>query len=71
MPKTKKPAADPKLLEALVCPLTQTTLVFDKKNSELVSVKAGLAYPVNDGVPVMVPSQARPLSKSELAKLKR
>mgnify|MGYP001201441450 FL=1 len=50
---------DPKLLEILVCPLTKETLSWDKENNELISKKAGLAYPVKDGIPIMLPDEAR------------
>tara|TARA_B100001113_G_scaffold108292_1_gene87794 strand:- start:1292 stop:1468 length:177 start_codon:yes stop_codon:yes gene_type:complete len=50
---------DPKLLEILVCPLTKETLIWDKEKNELVSKKAGLAYPVKDGIPIMLPDEAR------------
>jgi uncharacterized protein YbaR (Trm112 family) len=56
---------DPKLLEILVCPLTKTTLIYDRERQELISKKAGLAYPIRDGIPVMLPEEARPLSESE------
>ena len=52
---------DPKLLEILVCPLTKGVLEYDKKNSELISRKAGLAYPIRDGIPIMLPDEARKL----------
>ena len=52
---------DPKLLEILVCPLTKETLSWDKENNELVSKKAGLAYQVKDGIPIMLPDEARKL----------
>jgi hypothetical protein len=58
---------DPKLLEILVCPVTKTPLVYDRARQELISKKAGLAYPIRDGIPVMLPDEARPLSESELA----
>ena len=58
---------DPKLLEILVCPVTKGPLVYDRANQELVSKKAGLAYPIRDGIPVMLPDEARPLSESERA----
>jgi uncharacterized protein len=58
---------DPKLLEILVCPVTKGPLVFDRARQELISKKAGLAYPIRDGIPVMLPDEARPLSESELA----
>lgn len=50
---------DISLLELLVCPLTKTALHFDHKNNELISQKAKLAYPIRDGVPIMLPSEAR------------
>jgi uncharacterized protein YbaR (Trm112 family) len=56
---------DPKLLEILVCPLTKTTLVYDREKQELVSKAAGLAYPVRNGIPVMLPGEARELSDAE------
>jgi uncharacterized protein YbaR (Trm112 family) len=58
---------DPKLLEILVCPVTKGPLVYDRARQELISKKAGLAYPIRDGIPVMLPDEARPLNESELA----
>ena len=58
---------DPKLLEILVCPVTKAPLVYDRARQELISKKAGLAYPIRDGIPVMLPDEARPLTESELA----
>ena len=52
---------DPKLLEILVCPLTKTSLKYDKEKQELISDKAGLAYPIKDGIPVMLVDEARKL----------
>lgn len=52
-------AADPKLLEILVCPQTKGPLTYDKEKQELISEKAGLAYPIRDGIPVMLPEEAR------------
>ena len=54
---------DPKLLEILVCPLTKTTLEYDAERQELVSRAAKLAYPIRDGVPIMLPDEARPLDE--------
>ena len=54
-------AAEAKLLELLVCPLTKTTLHYDKERQELVSRAAGVAYPIRDGVPVMTEDAARRL----------
>ena len=56
---------DPKLLEILVCPLTKGPLIYDRQRQELVSRKAGLAYPIRDGIPVMLADEARELSESE------
>jgi uncharacterized protein YbaR (Trm112 family) len=56
---------DPKLLEILVCPLTKTTLVYDRERQELVSKAAGLAYPIRDGIPIMLAGEARELSDAE------
>ena len=51
--------ADPKLLEILVCPLTKTTLEYDAQRQELVNRSAKLAYPIRDGIPIMLPEEAR------------
>jgi uncharacterized protein YbaR (Trm112 family) len=58
-------AVDPRLLEVLVCPVTRAPLVYDRARSELISRSARLAYPVRDGVPVMLPEEARPLAEGE------
>ena len=55
---------DPKLLEILVCPLTKGPLEFDREKSELVSRKAGLAYPIRDGIPIMLVDEARKLDQA-------
>ena len=52
---------DPKLLEILVCPLTKGPLSYDRARQELVSDKAKLAYPIRDGIPIMLIDEARPL----------
>lgn len=52
---------DPKLLELLVCPVTKTTLDYDAVRQELVSHAARLAYPIRDGIPIMLPEEARKL----------
>ena len=52
---------DPKLLEILVCPTTKTPLEYDPERQELISRRAGLAYPIRDGVPIMLPEEARAL----------
>jgi uncharacterized protein len=54
-------SVDPKLLEILVCPLTKTTLEYDAVKQELISRKAKLAYPIRDGIPIMLPEEARKL----------
>ena len=62
-PTSDRPAAsiDSKLLEILVCPLTKTTLEYDAERQELISRKAKLAYPMRDGIPIMLPEEARRL----------
>jgi len=52
---------DPRLLEILVCPVTRATLTYDAKNQELISRAAKLAYPIRDGIPIMLPEEARQL----------
>ncbi len=59
----KEQKIDPKLLEILVCPLTKGTLKYDKKKQELISEQANLAYPVRDGIPIMLTDEARKLEK--------
>ncbi len=54
---------DPRLLEILACPLTKTTLRYDEKAGELISDKAGLAFPIRDGIPIMLVEEAREISK--------
>jgi uncharacterized protein YbaR (Trm112 family) len=54
---------DPKLLEILVCPLTKTSLDYDAEKQELISRAAGLAYPIRDGIPIMLPEEARKLDQ--------
>jgi uncharacterized protein YbaR (Trm112 family) len=56
---------DPKLLEMLVCPVTKGPLVFDREKEELVSKSARLAYPIRDGIPVMLEEEARRLKPEE------
>jgi uncharacterized protein YbaR (Trm112 family) len=53
---------DPKLLELLVCPLTKGPLDYDAARQELISRQAKLAYPIRDGIPIMLPEEARPLT---------
>lgn len=57
----RKAAIDPKLLEFLVCPLTKGPLEYDAAAQELISRQAGLAYPIRDGIPIMLVDEARPL----------
>ena len=52
---------DPKLLEILVCPLTKGPLDYDSRKGELISDQAGLAYPIRDGIPIMLVDEARQL----------
>jgi uncharacterized protein YbaR (Trm112 family) len=69
-PPEASPAAvaadvDPRLLEVLVCPVTKGPLTYDRAAGELISRSARLAYPVRDGVPVMLPEEARELGEGE------
>jgi uncharacterized protein YbaR (Trm112 family) len=59
---------DPKLLEILVCPLTKKTLRYDAEKQELISDGAGLAFPIRDGIPIMLPDEARVLDDHEVKK---
>lgn len=56
---------DPKLLELLICPLTKGPLRYDRGRNELVSEQAGLAYPVRDGIPIMLVDDARPIDEGD------
>ena len=58
-------AVDPKLLDILVCPLTKSTLRYDRERQELISDQAGLAYPIRDGIPIMLVDEARTLGEDE------
>ena len=58
---TQKREPDPKMLELLVCPLTHGPLVYDRKKDELISKKAKLAFPIREGVPIMLVDEARKL----------
>ena len=63
---SERPAAiDPKLLEILVCPLTKSPLRYDAARQELISDQAGLAYPIRDGIPIMLVDEARTLDATE------
>ena len=61
---------DKKLLDILVCPVTKGPLVYDKSKQELISKSARLAYPIRDGIPVMLEDEARPISEEEAEQLK-
>jgi len=56
---TEPRQVDPKLLEFLVCPVTHGPLTYDREVQELISQQAGLAYPIRDGIPIMLPYEAR------------
>ena len=60
-PATRAVPIDPKLLEILVCPLTRTALEYDRDQDELISRAAGLAFPIRDGIPIMLADEARRL----------
>ncbi|MBS0272268.1 MAG: Trm112 family protein [Proteobacteria bacterium] len=60
-----KPRLNPKLFEILVCPLTKGPLTYDTAKKELISPRAKLAYPIRDGVPIMLVDEARPLKEEE------
>ena len=59
---TKEDKVDPKLLEILVCPVTKSDLEYDSVKNELISKQAGLAYPIRDGIPIMLEEEARKIS---------
>jgi len=73
--QTPKPAAeeqiDPRLLELLVCPRTKTSLIYDETRKELVSRAARLAYPIREGIPIMLEDEARPVEEEELRALSK
>jgi uncharacterized protein YbaR (Trm112 family) len=62
---------EPRLLEVLVCPRTKTALVYDEARQELISRAARLAYPIRDGIPIMLEDEARPLDDDELRSVGR
>ena len=62
-PPVEATRIDPKLLEILVCPLTKGPLEYDAARQELISRQAKLIYPIRDGIPIMLPEEARPLSE--------
>ncbi|MFP4154953.1 MAG: Trm112 family protein [Halothiobacillaceae bacterium] len=57
---------DKKLLEILVCPVTKGPLIHDREHDELLSLSAGLAYPIREGIPVMLEDEARPMDAEEV-----
>lgn len=61
---------DKKLLDILVCPLTKEKLIYETTKNELLSKSAKLAFPIKDGIPIMLESEARTLSEEELSQLK-
>lgn len=60
---------DRKLLDIIVCPVTKGPLIYDKDKQELISKSARLAYPIRDGIPVLIEEEARTLSQEEIDKL--
>ncbi|OKL44858.1 Trm112 family protein [Pseudovibrio exalbescens] len=65
MSNTSSHKIDRRLLELLVCPVSKTTLEYDAERQELISRAAKLAYPIRDGIPVMLAEEARPLDEAE------
>lgn len=61
-------SVDPRLLEVLVCPLKKVPLRYDREKQELLSDQARLAYPIRDGIPIMLVDEARPLNEQEIKK---
>jgi hypothetical protein len=62
---------DRKLLDILVCPVTKGPLIYDKKNQELLSLSARLAYPIRDDIPIMLEDEARTLSEEEVEQYRK
>ena len=67
---SERSSTSPKLLEILVCPVTKGPLVYDKQKEELISKSARLAYPIRDGIPVMLEDEAREISEEEAERLR-
>ena len=67
----KAKRVDPRLLEILVCPRTKTSLIYDEARQELISRAASLAYPIRDGIPIMLEEEARQVDEEELRALSR
>ena len=61
----ERATVDPKLLEILVCPITKESLRYDAEKQELISDRAKLAFPIRDGIPIMLPDEARQLEEGE------
>jgi hypothetical protein len=70
-PRQQSAEIEPHLLEILVCPRTKASLVYDRRRGELISAAARLAYPIRDGIPVMLEDEARPIDDEELRALGR
>lgn len=64
--QSSSPPIDQRLLSILVCPLTKGPLIYDRENNELISCEAALAYPVKEGIPVMLVDEARQLTDDEV-----
>ena len=62
---------DKKLLDILVCPVTKGPLIYDREHQELISKSARLAYPIRDGIPIMLEDEARPLTDEEVQRLRK
>lgn len=60
---------DRRLLELLVCPITKTNLIYDEENNELVSIAAKLAYPIRQGIPIMLSDEARSMTDSDIERI--
>lgn len=62
---------DPKLLDILVCPVSKTSLIYDKANQELISTATHLAFPVRDGIPILLEDEARQLNADEAEQFRK
>ena len=70
-PRTGPSGVDPRLLEILICPVSRQPLTYDRANDELVSPKARLAYPIRNGIPIMLADEARDLDDNSAADASR
>lgn len=68
--QSSSPPIDQRLLSILVCPLTKGSLIYDRENNELISCEAALAYPVKEGIPIMLVDEARQLTDDEVNRYK-